>query len=154
MKEYHLPEIENRKAQHLYFVEQTLEVGIVLTGTEVKSIREAHAHIGDGYVDFHGGEAWIYNCRIEEFVQGNRWNHEVARTRKLLMHGREMAKWSNDVDRKGYTVIPLKMYFSKGKVKVLIGMCRGKAEYDKRQTKLEQESKREIDRAIKNSLRR
>ena len=154
MKERRLPEIENRKARHLYFVEETMEAGIVLSGTEVKSIREAHAHIGESYVDFHGGEAWIYGCRIEEFLQGNRWNHEVDRRKKLLMHGREIAKWSNAVDRKGYTVVPLKMYFKDGKVKVLIGMCRGKAEYDKRQTKIEQESKRDIDRALKGALRR
>lgn len=154
MKERRLPEIENRKARHLYFIEETMEAGIMLSGTEVKSIREARAHIGEGYVDFHAGEAWVYGCRIDEFLQGNRWNHEAERRRKLLMHKREIAKWANAVDRKGYTVVPLKMYFKEGKVKVEIGMCRGKAEYDKRQTKLEQQSKREVDRALKNAQRR
>jgi len=154
MKERRLPEIENRKARHLYFIEETMEVGIMLTGTEVKSIREARVHIGESYVDFHAGEAWIYGCRIEEFLQGNRWNQEVDRRRKLLMHKREIAKWANAADRKGYTIVPLKMYFKDCHVKIEIGMCRGKAEYDKRQTKLEQQSKREVDRALKNAQRR
>ena len=154
MKEHKLPEVENRKAKHLYFIEQTLEAGIALSGTEVKSIRAARVQMADSHVDFHGGEAWLFGCHIEEFAQGNRWNHDIHRRRKLLLHKREIANWANAVDRKGYTIIPLKMYFKDGKVKVQIGMCKGKAEYDKRQTKMEQEHKREIDRAMKSAMLR
>lgn len=154
MKQVRLPEIENRKARHTYFIEDTLEVGIMLVGTEVKSVRAARVQMQDAHVDFHKNEAWLHECHIDEFQMGNRWNHDIHRRRKLLMHRSEIAKWSNAVDRKGYTIIPLKMYFKDGKVKVQIGMCRGKAEYDKRHTKMEQEHKREIDRALKDSLRR
>lgn len=144
-----LPEIENRKARHLYFIEETVEAGIALVGTEVKSVRAARVQMGDSHVDFHGGEAWLIGCHIEEFLQANRWNHDIHRRRKLLMHRREIANLANASDRKGYTVIPLKIYFKDGRVKVQIGLCRGKAEYDKRQTKLEAEHKRDIDRAMK-----
>lgn len=154
MKVQKLPEIENRKARHSYFIEETLEVGIMLAGTEVKSVRAARVQMQDAHVEFHGNEAWLESCHIDEFQMGNRWNHEIHRRRKLLMHKREIAQWSNAVDRKGYTIIPLKMYFKEGKVKVQIGMCRGKAEFDKRQTKIEQEHKREMDRAMKNALHR
>lgn len=154
MKVQKLPEIENRKARHSYFIEETLEVGIMLAGTEVKSVRAARVQMQDAHVEFHGNEAWLESCHIDEFQMGNRWNHEIHRRRKLLMHKREIAQWSNAVDRKGYTIIPLKMYFKEGKVKVQIGMCRGKAEHDKRQTKIEQEHKREIDRAMKDALHR
>ena len=154
MKQVRLPEIENRKARHTYFIEDTLEVGIMLVGTEVKSVRAARVQMQDAHVDFHKNEAWLQECHIDEFQMGNRWNHDIHRRRKLLMHKSEIAKWSNAVDRKGYTIIPLKMYFKEGKVKVQIGMCRRKSEYDKRHTKMEQEHKREIDRALKDSLRR
>jgi SsrA-binding protein len=154
MKEHRLPEIENRKARHLYFVEETIEAGIALCGTEVKSIRAARVQMSDSHVDFHAGEAWLQGCHIDEFLLGNRWNHDIHRRRRLLLHKREIARWANAVDRKGYTAIPLKMYFKDGRVKVLVGMCRGKAEHDKRQTKLENEHKREIDRAMKSALRR
>jgi SsrA-binding protein len=154
MKQHKLPEIENRKARHSYFIEETLEVGIMLAGTEVKSVRAARVQMGDAHVEFHKNEAWLESCHIDEFQMGNRWNHDIHRRRKLLMHKREIAQWSNSVDRKGYTIIPLKMYFKDGKVKVQIGMCKGKAEHDKRQTKIEQEHKREIDRAMKDALHR
>ncbi|MEN9354663.1 MAG: hypothetical protein RL318_1988 [Fibrobacterota bacterium] len=151
MKQHKLPEIENRKARHSYFIEETLEVGIMLAGTEVKSVRAARVQMGDAHVEFHKNEAWLESCHIDEFQMGNRWNHDIHRRRKLLMHKREIAQWSNSVDRKGYTIIPLKMYFKDGKVKVQIGMCKGKAEHDKRQTKIEQEHKREMDRAMKDA---
>lgn len=154
MKVHKLPEIENRKARHNYFIEDTLEVGIMLAGSEVKSVRAARVQMNDAHVEFHKDEAWLESCHIDEFQMANRWNHDIHRRRKLLMHKREIAQWSNAVDRKGYTIIPLKMYFKEGKVKVEIGMCKGKAEHDKRQTKIEQEHKREIDRAMKDALHR
>jgi len=140
----------NRKAYHDYFIEETYEAGISLLGTEVKSLREGKANLKDSYVIIKGGEAFLLNCHISPYSHGNIQNHEPLRTRKLLLHWHEINKIWGKLSQKGYTLIPLKIYFNKkGKAKVEIGLCKGKRQYEKRETIKEKEAQREIQRHLR-----
>lgn len=137
-------EIVNRKARHDYFVVEEYECGIVLTGTEIKSIRDGSCNIGDSYGHIRKGELFLLNMFIGIYKEGNIFNHQETRTRKLLMHKNEIIKLDNKVKLEGFTLIPLKVYFKNNKVKVLLGLCKGKKDYDKRESIKERDIKREI----------
>ncbi len=139
-------EILNRRAKYDYFVEDSYEAGIVLTGTEIKSIRLGHVQLKDSYVIIRNGELFLLNTHISSYEKGNIFNHDEVRTRKLLMHKKEILKLNNKVILDGYTLIPLKMYFVKGRVKVLIGLCKGKKNYDKKEVIKERDIDREISK--------
>ena len=139
----------NRRAYHDYFVDEQYEAGMVLTGTEVKSLRGGRASLRDGYVRIDGREAWLENVHISSYAQGGYVNHEPLRPRKLLLHSREIASLVGKVRQRGYTLIPLRMYFSRNHAKVEIGLCRGKRQYDKRQALAEADAKREMERALR-----
>ena len=139
----------NRKAFHDYFVEETIEAGVVLQGTEVKSLREGLANLTDSYAIVKNNEMFLFNATISPYPFGNIMNHEPLRTRKLLLHKEEIRKLITKISQKGFTLIPLKIYFVRGKAKVLIGLAKGKRAYDKRETIKEKESKREVERAVK-----
>lgn len=143
----------NRKAHHDYTVLDTWEAGICLSGTEVKSLRDRACQIAEAFVIERDGELFLNNATIGIYAQGNRWNHEQKRQRKLLLHRKEMDKIIVGINKKGCTLIPLKMYFKESWVKVEIGLCEGKDKYDKRQDKLKQEAKREISRALRHAQR-
>jgi SsrA-binding protein len=143
-------ELVNRQARFNYFIEDEIEAGIVLTGTEIKSIREGKANLKDSYAIIKNDEIFLLNMHISEYENGNINNHQETRTRKLLLHKKEILKLKNKIDLNGYTLIPLKAYFSKNKVKILIGLAKGKKNYDKRDTIKERDIKREIDRNLKN----
>ncbi len=138
----------NRKARHDYHITDRIEAGISLTGTEVKSLREGKASLIDSYARLEGEEAFLLNCHIPVFKQGSYFNHEPRRKRKLLLHKSQIRKLIGKVQEKGLTLIPLKLYFSGPYVKVLIGVCRGKRQYDKRKSLKEREAKREIERSL------
>ena len=138
----------NRRARHDYTIEDTYEAGIVLTGTEVKSLREGRASLVDGYAFVDGGEAWLDAVYIPEYTEGTWNNHAPRRKRKLLLHKEEIIKLSHAVSAGGYTLVPLKLYFSDGRAKVEIAVAKGKREYDKRQALRERQDKREAERAI------
>lgn len=142
---------QNRKAYHDYHIEETVESGIALLGTEVKSLREGRANLKDSYVILKSGEAFLLNCHISPYSHGNIMNHEPIRTRKLLMHRKEIDRLRGKVEGKGYTLIPLKLYFKDSFVKVEIGLARGKKLFEKRDTIKEREAKREIEKAMKKS---
>jgi SsrA-binding protein len=144
----------NKKARHEYFIEDTWEAGIVLTGTEVKSLREGRASLSDGFAQIRDGELWMYNVHIPEYNQGTWNNHAPRRLRKLLLHKAEIQKLIGKTKESGLTVIPLELYFKDGKAKVEIGLARGKKDYDKRQTLLERTMKREAERAMSSARRR
>ena len=137
-------EIVNRKARYDYFIENEIEAGIVLSGTEIKSIRLGKANIKDSYVIIRNEEIYLINTHISAYDKGNIFNHDETRTRKLLMHKSEIKKLNNKVILEGYTLIPLKIYFVKGRAKVLIGVARGKKNYDKRNTIKERDINREM----------
>ncbi len=139
----------NRKAFHDYFVEETYEAGVALQGTEVKSLRSGLANLTDSYALIRNNEIYLFNANISPYPYGNIMNHEPLRTRKLLMHREEIRKLVGKITQKGYTLIPLKIYFVRGKAKVLIGLAKGKKAFDKRDTIKEKESKREVERAVK-----
>ena len=139
----------NRKAYHDYFIEETVEAGLVLQGTEVKSLRSGLANLTDSYAVVKNNEMFLLNASISPYPQGNIMNHEPLRTRKLLLHKEEIRKLVWKMTQKGYTLIPLKIYFVRGKAKALIGLAKGKKAYDKRDTIKEKESKREVERAVK-----
>ncbi len=139
----------NRKAFHDYHIEEAYEAGIVLRGTEVKSIREAKVNLKDSYARVEGNQLFLYNMHISPYEQGNRFNHEPMRIRKLLMHRSEIARLLGKVKEKGYALIPLRVYFKGSLVKIELGLARGKKSYDKRQTIAERDSRREMDRAFK-----
>ena len=139
----------NRKAYHDYFVEETIEAGIVLQGTEVKSLRLGLATLTDSYAIVKKDEVFLLNANIGVYPFGNIMNHEPLRTRKLLLHAEEIRKLIGKMMQKGFTLIPLKIYFVRGKAKVLIGLAKGKKSYDKRDTIKEKESKREVERMVK-----
>jgi SsrA-binding protein len=141
---------KNRKAFHDYEVVETLEAGIVLQGTEVKSIREGRVNLKDSFATVKNGELWMEHCHISPYEQGNIYNHEPMRSRKLLMHKRQIAKLAGEVARKGMTLVPLSMYFLDGKVKVEIAVARGKKSYDKRET----EKRKAVDRDIQQEMKR
>ena len=140
---------QNRKAYHDYHIEETIEAGIALLGTEVKSLREGKANLKDSYVLTKEGEAFLLNCHISPYSHGNILNHDPLRTRKLLMHRKEIDKLSGKAATKGYTLIPLKIYFKDSFAKVEIGVAKGKRLFEKRETIKEREARREIARAIK-----
>ncbi len=139
----------NRKGRHRYAIEETFDAGIVLVGSEVKSLREGHVTFGDGYVDIRKGELWLANIHIHEYVFANRNNHEPARGRKLLLKRNEIKRIIKRLEEKGYTGVPLKLYFKGGLVKVEIGLGRGKRLTDKRQDVKARDAQRDIDRAMK-----
>lgn len=142
-------EILNRKAKYDYFIEEEIEAGIVLTGTEIKSIRLGKVNIGDSYAIIRNEEIYLLNTHISSYEKGNIFNHEENRTRKLLMHKSQIKKLNNKVILEGYTLIPLKIYFKEGRAKVLIGVCKGKKNYDKRESIKERDVNREIAKQYK-----
>lgn len=142
-------EILNRKARYDYEIEDEYEAGIVLTGTEIKSIRNGKANIKDSYAIIRNNEAYLLNTHISEYTEGNRFNHEETRTRKLLLHKKEIYKLRDKLEIEGYTLIPLKIYFVKGRAKVLIGVAKGKKNYNKKEAIKERDIKREQEKYIK-----
>lgn len=142
---------QNRKAFHDYHIEETLEAGIVLLGTEVKSLRDGRAHLRESYAVVRGGEAFLLNAHISPYSHGNITNHEPTRTRKLLLHAAEIKKLEVKVAQKGYSLVPLKIYFKGPHAKVSIGLARGKKFFEKREAIKEREARKEIERAIKSS---
>ncbi|MFC5540891.1 MAG: SsrA-binding protein SmpB [Bacilli bacterium] len=140
---------QNKKATHDYFIEKTFEAGMVLQGTEIKSIRAGRVQLKDSFVLIRNGEAWIHNMHISPYEQGNRFNHDPLRVRKLLLHKKEIAELAGAVKRDGYTIVPLKIYIKDGYAKLLIGLGKGKKKYDKRADERKKEAKREMERALK-----
>jgi SsrA-binding protein len=141
---------ENRKARFAYEVLDTFEAGLVLTGTEVKSLRQGHANIQESYASVEGGEIWLINSYLPEYLQGNRFNHEPRRRRKLLLNKREMARLAQGVEREGMTMVPLKIYFNdRGRAKLLLAIARGKKLHDKRETEKQRDWAREKGRLLK-----
>ena len=138
----------NRKARHEYHIHDTLEAGLVLTGTEIKSIRAGHVSIQEAYVTYHEGEMWLLGMHIAPYDPADRENHEVRRPRKLLLHAREIDRWADRSQQKGFTIIPLRVYIKRGRAKVEIALARGKKLYDKRQALARKDSERRIDRAL------
>ena len=143
----------NRKATHEFHIHERLEAGIALVGSEVKSLRDAKVTIADGWVEIRNGQAYVHGLRINEYAQANRWQHDVGRVRKLLLHKREIAKLGDRTQIQGYTLIPLGLYFKGPRVKVELALVTHKKQHDKRATKKEADDKREIDRAMKNHSR-
>ena len=144
---------ENRKARHDYFVEETIEAGIELVGTEVKSIRGGKCNLKDCYADVRNGEVFILNMHISPYEQGNIFNVDPLRAIKLLLHKEQIGRLAGLVSRDGYTLVPLSLYLKNGRVKVALGICKGKKNYDKRDSMLEKAAKRDIERQMKASNR-
>lgn len=138
----------NRRATHDYFIEDKLEVGVVLTGTEVKALRMGRASLSEAWVEIYEGEAWLRQANIPEYFQGTWTNHAPTRKRKLLMHRDEIIRWGMKSQAKGYTIVALELYFIGGRAKLLIGLGRGKQQWDKRQALREAQDKREAQREI------
>ena len=138
---------QNRRASHDYFVLETVEAGLVLSGTEVKSLRQGKASLAEAYATVEGHEAWVIQMHIPPYLQGNRWNADPVRRRKLLLHRAEIARLAKAVAQKGQTLIPLKLYFKDGYAKLLVGVAKGKKTHDKRATMAEKDARREMDRA-------
>ncbi len=138
---------QNRRASHDYFILETVEAGLVLTGTEVKSLRQGKASLAESYATVETGEAWLHQMHIPPYEQGNRWNADPVRKRKLLLHRAEIARLQKAVAQKGHTLVPLKLYFKDGYAKLLIGVGKGKKSYDKRATIAEKDARREVERA-------
>lgn len=145
------PEIKNRKARHDYFVEETYEAGIVLKGTEVKSLRQGKASFTDSFAYMDHGEVYLKDLYIKEFDQGSYNNHDPRRVRKLLLKKSEIQKIDKAISQKGFTIVPLKIYFKHGYAKVLLGLARGKKQYDKRADIAKKDMKRELERNLKKS---
>lgn len=143
-------EILNRKVYHDYFIDEVYEAGIVLTGTEIKSIRQGNCNIKDCYGIIRNHEVYLLNMFVSPYKEGNLFNHEETRNRKLLLHKKEIKKLEDAVQMKGLTLIPIKLYFKNNILKVALGVCRGKKDYDKRETIKERDIKREALRNIKN----
>jgi SsrA-binding protein len=139
----------NRRAFHDYFIDEKYEAGLVLTGTEVKSLRAGKVNLRDGFVRLDGDAAWLENVHISPYAQGNISNHEPLRPRKLLLHREEIASLIGKVKQRGYALIPLRVYFARNRAKVEIGLGRGKRQYDKRQAMAEADAKREMARALR-----
>ena len=142
-------EILNRKARYDYEIEETYEAGIVLTGREIKSIREGKVNIKDSYGIIKNGEIYLLNTHISQYKEGNIFNHEEDRTRKLLLHKREILKLRDKLEKDGYTIIPLKIYFVKNKAKVQLGLAKGKKNYNKKEAIKERDIKREMEKSLK-----
>lgn len=143
-------EILNRVARHEYFIEDELECGIVLTGTEIKSIRDGKANIKDSYAIIKNGECFLLNMFISHYKEGNIFNHNESRTRKLLLHKKEIKKIEDKIELQGFTIVPLKLYFKNNILKVELGICRGKKNYDKRESIKERDIKRNLEKTLKN----
>lgn len=139
----------NRKARHDYYILDTYEAGVVLTGSEIKSVRAGRVSLREGYVTAWNGELWLVNCHIAPYDQANRLNHEPRRDRKLLMHRRQINRLARDVQKPGYTIVPLRMYLKDNWAKVEIALVRGKRQYDKRQAIAKREADRQIRRTLK-----
>jgi SsrA-binding protein len=144
---------QNKRARHDYHIEDTFEAGLVLQGTEVKSLREGRANLTDGYAAIEGGEAWLLNVHIPEYAQGTWTNHAARRKRKLLLHRKEIDKLAAKVKEGGLTIVPLQLYFKDGKAKIEIAVARGKKDWDKRQALAEKQAKREMARALRHRTR-
>ena len=142
-------EILNRRAHYDYFILEEIEAGIVLTGTEIKSIRLGKVNLKDSYAIIRNEEIYLLNTHISSYEKGNIFNHEENRTRKLLLHKNQIKKLQNKVTLEGCTLIPLKIYFVKGRAKVLIGLCKGKKNYDKRESIKERDIQRELQKGLK-----
>lgn len=142
-------EINNRKAKFNYKIFEEIEAGIVLTGTEIKSIRNGKANLGDSYAVIKNGECFLINMHISPYEQGNLFNHDETRTRKLLLHKKEILKLGNKIRLEGFALVPLKMYLVRGKAKVLLGLAKGKKNYDKRESIKERDIKRNIAKNFK-----
>ncbi|MBE6123988.1 MAG: SsrA-binding protein SmpB [Erysipelotrichaceae bacterium] len=140
---------ENRQARHDYFLEDFFECGLVLKGTEIKSVRDHKVNLKDSYVLIRNGEAFLLNAHISIYKEGNIFNHEESRTRKLLLHKKEILKLKSKVEEKGYTLVPTKMYLLNGKAKLEVALAKGKHTFDKRQTEKERDLKREIAKSMK-----
>ena len=140
---------QNKKARHDYSIVDTIEACIVLTGTEIKSVRAARIQLKDGYAQIKNGEAWLINVHIAPFEQGNIWNQDPDRTRKLLLKKKQITKLQNDLKGTGMTLVPLKVYLKNGFAKVLLGIAKGKHDYDKRESIKRREQERDIKRIIK-----
>ena len=148
-KQQDKPLAQNRKARHDYTILETIEAGLVLQGTEIKSIRQGKINLKDGFVSIRQGEDFLKNVHISPYEQGNIFNHDPLRNRKLLLHKKEIEKLEREVKQNRLTIIPLKVYIVRGRAKVLIGLAEGKNRYDKRHSLKEQQMKRDIDRALK-----
>lgn len=140
---------DNRKAFHDYHIEDRVEAGIILTGTEIKSIRNGRVNLKDSYARLDNGEVWVHQMHISPYEQGNRFNHDPLRPRKLLLHRAEINKLIGKIQQQGLTLIPIKMYLKKGMAKVELAVGQGKKNYDKRQALAEREGKRDIERALR-----
>ena len=143
-------EINNRKAKYDYEILDTIEAGIALTGTEIKSIKNGSANLKDSYAIIKNGEAFLLNMHISHYEQGNIFNHNETRTRKLLLHKKEILKLNDKIQMLGYTLVPIKLYFKKGFAKILIGIAKGKKNYDKREAIKKKDIQRDIDKQMKN----
>ena len=143
----------NKRAFHEYEIHDTLECGVVLTGTEVKSLRDGHSSLEDAYAKLDGGEVWLIGSDIPEYAMGNRMNHKPKRPRKLLLHRREINKFAGKATQRGYTLVPLKMYFKNGRAKVELAVASGKKLHDKRESAKKADAQREIRRAMSNRRR-
>ncbi|MDF0728112.1 SsrA-binding protein SmpB [Cytobacillus sp. S13-E01] len=140
---------QNKKANHDYFIEDTYETGIVLQGTEIKSLRAGRANLKDSFARVQNGEVFLHNFHISPYEQGNRFNHDPLRTRKLLLHKKEISKLIGYTKETGYTLVPLKVYLKNGYAKLLLGLGKGKKQYDKRDDLKKKEAKRDIERAFR-----
>jgi SsrA-binding protein len=139
----------NRRAYHDYFIDEKYEAGVMLSGTEIKSVRSGRANLRDGFVRIDNNEAWLENVHISPYAQGNVMNQEPVRPRKLLLHRKEISSLIGKVKQKGYTLIPLRVYIRRNRAKVEIGLARGKRQYDKREAIAARDAKREIERAMR-----
>lgn len=142
----------NRNARHEYIIEESIEAGIALSGTEIKSIRTGRANLQDSFALIRGGEVWLINAHISPYAHGNRENHEPRRERKLLLHRREIARLTGRVQEKGWTLVPLDIHLRNGRAKVQLGIARGKKQYDKRETIAKRDYDREMRRAVKDMV--
>ena len=145
---------DNRKARHDFFVDESLEAGIALVGTEVKSLRQGKCSLRDSYARIENGEALLYSVHISPYDPASKFNHDPLRTRKLLLHKHEILKLNGKVKEKGYTLVPLKIYFRNSKAKVELGLARGKRQYDKRDDLAQRDAERDIARALRGKNQR
>jgi SsrA-binding protein len=141
---------ENKKAYHDYHIEERMEAGLELKGTEVKSVRQGRVNMGDSYATVQGGELWLIGLHISPYEQGNRFNHDPVRDRRLLMHKREIMRLYGAIRQQGMTLIPTRIYLKRGRVKVEIALARGKRSFDKRESEARKEANRAIERRLKN----
>jgi SsrA-binding protein len=144
---------QNKKARHDFHIEDTYEAGLVLQGTEVKSLREGRASLVDGFVDVDNGEVWLHGVHIPEYAQGSWTNHSARRKRKLLLNRVEINKIERKIGDKGYTIVPLSLYFKEGRAKIEIALAKGKKEYDKRHSLAERQANREKEQAVQRRLK-